>query len=145
MAYFDAGRPDLAIGEYQTAAQLDKADHPLLVDWGLAYDAMGRMDDALAKLRQAALMEATPHVYTQIAEVYAKNRHYPEALEALETAQKLDGSFAPIYVYRGNIYFNTGQYAAAIAQYQRALQLQPDHAEALQNMAKARQQLRVGR
>jgi tetratricopeptide (TPR) repeat protein len=140
-SYFDQQRYDLAVAEYEKTAQLQPVDYDLLVDWGLAYDAMGRMDDALAKLRLAATMDRTAHIYTQIAEVYAKRRHYAEALDALNTAQNIDGSFAPIYVYRGNVFFNTGQYLAAIGEYQKALSLDSNNAEALQNMQKARNTL----
>jgi protein O-mannosyl-transferase len=135
--YLFAGRFDRADLEFTKAAPLAPPDHNLLVDWGLALDGLNRMDDALAKLRQAAALDPTPHVYTQMAEVYAKRRYYTEAMNALDTAQKLDGSFAPTYVYRGNIYFNIGQYGAAIAQYQQALKFQPDNEEALQNLVKA--------
>jgi len=139
MTYFDAGRSDLAIAEFEKTAQHQPTDYNLLVDWGLALDAQNRMDDALAKLRKAAAMESTAHVYTQIAKVYASRRYFPEALSALDTAQKLDPNYVPTYVYRGNIYFNTAQFPAAIAEYQTALKHQPDNQEAFENMRKAQQ------
>ena len=82
------------IAEFEKAAPLEPPDYNLLVDWGLAYDGLNRMDDALAKLRQAAALDPTAHVYTQIGMVYAKRRHWTEAMDALDTAQKLDPSFA---------------------------------------------------
>jgi protein O-mannosyl-transferase len=143
--YLFAGQYSQAAEEFAKAATLAKPDHNLLVDWGLAYDGLNRMDDALAKLRQAAALEPTPHVYTQIAEVYAKRGHYPEALDALTRAEELDGSYPPIYVYRGNIYFNTRQFDKAIPQYQRALQFNPNYQEALQNLLKAQRLLSAPR
>lgn len=143
--YLFASQFDRAEAEFEKAAPLAPPDHNLLVDWGLALDGLNRMDEALAKLRLAAALDPTPHVYTQIAEVYAKRRYYADAMNALDTAQKLNGSFAPTYVYRGNIFFNTGQYAAAIAEYQRALKFQPDYEEALQNLVKAQGLLRAPR
>ncbi len=56
---------------------------------------MNRPDDAVAKLQQAAALEPTAHVYSQIGMVYAKQRRWDEALEALATAEKIDPSFAP--------------------------------------------------
>ncbi len=143
MAWFDAGRPDLAIAEYEKTAQLRPLDYNLLVDWGLALDALNRMDEALAKLRQAAAMDSTAHVYTQIAKVYGSRTRWAEALDALATAGTIDPNYPPIYVYRGNVYFNTRQYAPAIAEYQLALKHQPDNLEAMQNLMKARQLLRA--
>ena len=35
---------------------------------------------------------------------YAKIGKYPQALDALETAAKLDPNFGMTYVYRGNVY-----------------------------------------
>lgn len=145
MAYFDQGRYDLAISEFEKTAQLQPVDYNLLVDWGLAYDALDRVDIALAKLEQAAAMDPTPHIYTQIAQVYAKRQHWALALEALDRAEKIDGSYPPIHVYRGNIYFNMAQYAEAIKHYQRALQFQPDNEEALRNLVRAQQLLRTSR
>jgi len=104
---------------------------------------LDRMDEALAKLRQAIALEGTAHGYTQIAEVYAKRRHWAEAMEALSAAEKLDLGYAPIYVYRGNIYFNTGQYALAIEQYGQALKFDANNQEALRNLENAKRLLRT--
>jgi tetratricopeptide (TPR) repeat protein len=143
-AYFSSNpaQYDRAVAEFEKAAQLGKPDYNLLVDWGLAYDGAGRMDDALAKLRTAALMEPTAHVYTQIAVVYAERQRWPEALDALATAEKLDPNFAPTYVYRGNIFLNTNRCADAVREYQRALAIQADNEEAIQNLQKAQQCVR---
>jgi tetratricopeptide (TPR) repeat protein len=80
VAYTDAQRYDAAIAEFQKTAEIDKPDYNLLIDWGLAYDAMNRPDDAIAKLRAAAALEPTAHVYSQIGMIYAKQQQYPPAL-----------------------------------------------------------------
>ena len=110
------------------------------MDWGLAYDAMGRVEDALKKLRQAAAMEPTAHVYTQIAMVYAKRAQWAEALDALATAEKLDPAFAATYLYRGKVYFRTNRLSEAEAQYRRALEIEPRLDEAIQDL----QRLKTG-
>jgi len=143
--YLFAGQFDRAAAEFAQAAPLAKPDHNLLVDWGLALDGLDRMDEALAKLRQAIALEGTAHGYTQIAEVYAKRRYWAEALEALSAAEKFDPGYPPIFVYRGNIYFNTGQFALAIEQYERALKGDPNNQEALRNLEQAKRLLRTAR
>ncbi|MBZ5618316.1 MAG: tetratricopeptide repeat protein [Acidobacteriia bacterium] len=140
-AYLFANEFDRAAAEFEKTAQLEPPDHNLLVDWGLALDGLNRMDDAIAKLQMAALMAPTAHVYTQIAMVYAKRSRWTEALDALTTAEKIDGNFATIYVYRGNVFMNTNQPVLAIPEYERALKIQPDYEEALLNLRKARNAL----
>ena len=64
--------------------------------------------------------------------VYGKRGRADEALEALATAEKLDPNFEMTYVYRGNVYATTGQMPLAIAEYQRAVTLNPKNATAQQ-------------
>jgi tetratricopeptide (TPR) repeat protein len=137
VAYTDAQRYDAAIAEFQKTAEIDKPDYNLLIDWGLAYDAMNRPDDAVARLRQAAALEPTAHVYSQIGMVYAKQRQYPQALEALAMAEKIDSGFAQTFNYRAKIRFQQNDYAAAIADYRRALALDPTLADAREELARA--------
>jgi tetratricopeptide (TPR) repeat protein len=125
-AYYDAGRCQDAVEEYQKVAQGWPPNYEMLVDWGLAYDCANQPDLALGELRQAAGMEATAHVYTQIARVYGERRRWAEALDALAIAEKLDPSFATTYAYRGKILFNLNRAEEAVADYQHALALQPD-------------------
>jgi Tfp pilus assembly protein PilF len=85
--------------------------------------------------------------------VYATHNQPAEAMDALNTAQNIDGSNPTIYLYRGNVFFNTGQHAAAAEQYQQCLKFKSDSgptdavtdrvfAECLKNYQKAQQQLR---
>jgi protein O-mannosyl-transferase len=144
VAYFDAGRYDLAVAEYEKTAAIDPPTYGLLVDWALALDKLDRMQAALDKLNQAANIDRTPHVYTQIAVVYAERSVWKPALEALDTAQKQDSNFAPIYVYRGNIYLKQSppDLCAAIRQYKEALVRDPYHDEARRNLALAEREAR---
>lgn len=134
-AYFEQNRFDRAIDEFEKTAKLDPPTYNLLIDWALAYDGLNRHDDALAKLRQAESMERTAHVYTQIAKVYAEQSRWQEALRALDTAQKIDPSFAMIYNYRGKIHYKNNELPAAAADYQHALALDPTLADARQELA----------
>ena len=55
------------------------------------------------------------HVYSQIGMEYGKMGKYPEALDALATAQRLDPGFAMTYYYLGNIHAIQGNQAQARA------------------------------
>jgi tetratricopeptide (TPR) repeat protein len=145
VAYTDAQRYDAAIREFEKTAQIDPPDYNLLVDWGLAYDAMNRPEDGLAKLRQAAALEPTAHVYSQIGMIYAKRQQYPEALAALTQAETINPGWAPTFDYRAKIRFQQNDYAGAVADYRRALSLDPTLADAREELMRAEaMQLRAG-
>ncbi|MBV8729714.1 MAG: hypothetical protein JO336_07885 [Acidobacteriia bacterium] len=144
-AWFDEGRCDLANQEFEYANKLRPPDYGLLVDWGLALDCLNQPDAALAKLRQAAALNATAHVYSQIATVYGKRSQWPQALEALSTAEKIDPNFAATYVYRGNVHLATNDPVAATRDYQRALSLDPTLIPALNGLKQAQARLSARR
>jgi len=121
--YFQAGRCTDAADGYQRAAQLEPPKFDLLVDWALAYDCAGKSEEAVAKLQQAAIIRKTAHVYSQLGMEYGKMAKYPEALEALDTAVKLNPNFAMTYYYLGNIHSIQGNRAQAIEDYRRVLAL----------------------
>jgi tetratricopeptide (TPR) repeat protein len=116
---------ELALQEYGKSAGLHPADADLLADWGLAYDCLNEQDEAMAKLRQSALLKPTGHVFSQIAMIYGKKEQWRDALANLAAAEKLDPAFPDTYVYRGKVYFRLGQYTLAAREYQHALALDP--------------------
>jgi hypothetical protein len=131
---FEERRYDEAAREYEIAARIGPVDDLLLVDWALALDAMGREDEAAVRLRQAAALAPSAHIYTQLGMVFAKHRRYQEALDALATAERLDPGFVITYVYRGKLYEQSGDAAAAAREYQRALAIEPGNAEAIEGL-----------
>jgi tetratricopeptide (TPR) repeat protein len=130
-----------AIARYAEAARVQKPDYGLLVDWGLAYDCAGQPDAAIAKLREAAALKPTAHVYSQIGMVYAKRSEWPEALAALDQAEKLDANFDMIYDNRGGVRAKTHDLAGAAADYRHALTLNPSNEHARQMLAIVERQL----
>jgi tetratricopeptide (TPR) repeat protein len=140
-AYFDKGRFDLAVSEFEKAASRRPPTTDLLVDWGLAYDGLNQPDKALEKFRQAAALEPSAHTYTQIGYIHAKRSEWKEATEAFDTAQKLDPNFAITYMYKGQVYLATNQAASAVAEFQHALALDGNLAPARQGLAMAQQRL----
>jgi tetratricopeptide (TPR) repeat protein len=143
-AYDQQSRYSQALEEYQKTAELGPLTPDLLLDWGLAYDHLSQFDQALAKFQQAALMQPTAHFYTQIGMAYAQQSRWPEALQALATAEKLDPRFPDTYTYRGKIYLNTNQVPAAIQEYRRALLIDPTLEDARHDLALAQARLRAG-
>ncbi len=136
-AHYQVGQCGPAVEHYAKAAQLEKPDYRLLVDWALAYDCLGRPADALARLREAAALKRTAHVWALIGMVYGKQGQASAALDSLRIAEKLDPAFAMTYVYRGNVYFTTGDFQGAAAEFRRALKIAPNNESALDGLRKA--------
>ena len=124
-AYYQAGRCGEAVDEFGKTAQLEKPDSSLLVDWALAYDCAGNPATAVAKLNEAAKLEATAHVYSQIGMEYAKQQKYSEALDALNRAAALDPNFEMTYQYRGDVFKLRGDLPKAAEEYRRVLAINP--------------------
>jgi protein O-mannosyl-transferase len=140
-AYQEQGRSDLAVAEFQKTAELKPPTADLLVDWGLAYDGLNQPEKALEKFRQAAALDPSAHIYTQIGYIHAKRSAWQEAMQAFDTAERLDPRFAITYMYKGQVRLATNQPAAAIAEFQHALALDPSLAPARQGLAMAQQRL----
>ena len=114
-----------------------------MVDWGLALDNAGNTGAALEKLQQAAQIDPTAHVYSQIGMVYAKRGRWQEALAALATAEKLDPQWPTTYLYRAKIHLKTNNAAAAIQDYNRVLSIEPRNREARDELALAQRMLQA--
>lgn len=138
-AYYNAQQCPAAVTQFTKTAALEKPDYGLLIDWGLAADCAGNSTEALAKLQQAAGLEQSAHVYSQIGMEYAKLAQYPQALDALNRAATLDPNFERTYIYRGNIYFMQGKRAEAAAEFQHALQIDPSDQYAREFLIKSAQ------
>ncbi len=138
MAYFQAGHYPEAIEHLEKAAQLEPPNFDLLVDWALAYDGVGKPADAIAKLRQAAALEKSAHVYSQIGMEYGKMGQYPQALDALATAIQLNPNFMGgiSYVYRGDVFSVQGNKLQAAEEYRHALAIDPNNSVAREKLAR---------
>ena len=140
-AYYREGRCDAAVQQFEIASKLEKPNYDLLLDWGLAYDCLNNADAAIAKMKEAAQLEPVAHVYTQMGMVYAKRQRWGEALEALAIAERADANYPVTYVYKGGVHLSTGDPAAAVKDYQRALALDGTNQQAQQGLAMAQQAL----
>jgi len=135
-AYFQTADCADSVDEFGKAAALEPPAYDLLLDWGLAYDCAGNSQLAIAKFQQAAAQHPNAHTYSQLGMEYGKVGKYPEALEALSTAQRLNPGFAMTYYYVGNIHAIQGNRAQAREDYQRVLALDPNNAPATEALAR---------
>ena len=135
-ADFNAAACADSVEEFQKAAALEPPKYDLLLDWALAYDCAGNFEQAIAKFQQAAAQHPSAHTYSQLGREYGKIGRYPEALEALTTAQRLDPRFAMTYYYFGNFHEIQGDLAQARKDYQQALKLDPNNGPAQTHLAR---------
>jgi tetratricopeptide (TPR) repeat protein len=61
-------------------------------------------------------------------------RENQKALEALAVSEKLDPSFVMTYVYRGNVFVQMGDRAAAAREFNRALAIDPKYVPAIEGL-----------
>lgn len=138
-AQWQAGQCEEAITNYERASKLDKPDDRLFIDWALALDCVNRPDEAIAKAIEALKIRPSAHIFALVGMIHGKRGHVQEALHVLGIAEKADPKFEMTYVYRGNVYASQGQKAEAIAEYKRALAINP-HNEAAQQALQVAQQ-----
>ncbi|WP_321477051.1 tetratricopeptide repeat protein [uncultured Paludibaculum sp.] len=122
-SYYEKGECSKSVEYFQAASRLRKPDYRLLVDWALALDCANDVPNAIARLQEATKVENKSNAWSTMGMIYGK-RNQPElALDALNHALQLNRGDVMAYVYRGNVYFTTGQPARALEDFEQALRL----------------------
>ena len=97
---------------------------------------VGAWDEAEAALREAlALDPENPQTYEGLASIYNAQRRFDDAAEASAAATRLSGGGGggddPTAVFdQGLIFWNSGRLDEARQQFERTLELDPNHGEA---------------
>lgn len=137
-AYYQAGQCADAVQQYAEAAKVaNPPTYELYVDWALASDCANKPGDALSHLEDALRIEQNAHAYAMTGMVRAKLGEYDRALEALAQAEKVDPRYAMIFAYRGNIHMARKEWDLAVAEYQKAVAIEPNEANARQGLERA--------
>jgi len=138
-AHYQAGECLDATRQYAEAAKLvPQTTYELNVDWALAADCAGKPGEALTRLEEAIRIEQNAHAYALTGMVRAKQGDYDRALEALAAGEKINPQYSMTYAYRGNIFMARKEWDAAVAQFERAVTIDPNEATARQGLDKAR-------
>jgi tetratricopeptide (TPR) repeat protein len=137
-AYYEAGRCGDAVRAYERAAAANPLpEYTLLVDWGLALECAGRLDEAEARLREAMALEPDSTGKAVFGRVLAKKGQLDRAIEVLNEAVAMNPTDANALVYRGNARLLRGEAAEALADYEAALRIQPQDGAALKGRQSA--------
>ena len=133
---------DAAIDSFKKATELDPAQHVIWASLAEAYmtsagtktgaDQQAAMDQGLQAYAKAIeLKPDDPAYHNNYALALAKDKKYPEAQAELQKAAQLDPTNAGKYYYNlGAVLVNTGQVDGASEAFKKAIDANPNYADA---------------
>ncbi|HTR58861.1 MAG TPA: tetratricopeptide repeat protein [Casimicrobiaceae bacterium] len=130
------GEHDAAIAAYETAIAAGSAHPVLLNNLGLSLQALGRLDVAADRYREAiALQPELLQAHANLGDVLSARHRYAEAAASYARAAALDPSLAAVWNNLAFCQQRGGAPAAARMSFQRVLSLAPDDPRALIGLA----------
>lgn len=134
VAYTSIGLFAEAADQHALAIELNATYAPAYTNLGIAYSAMGRADDALTAFSEAFRLTGNPREQHNLANALHRAGRLDGSIKAFRAL--LRASRAPsIYNDLGLVLAARGDYRAAMAGYERALELDPAHVNSLINIA----------
>ncbi len=133
---FQARRLDEAEKKFQQALMLDEKNLGLLTDLAATHLEQGRLDAAEAELNRAMTIDPNdPDALSLMGLLRFRQAKYDEALDILGRAVLYSPDNALTQNYLGVTLSQKGQRAPAETAFRKALQLEPNYAEAHFNLA----------
>ncbi|MGD9689543.1 MAG: tetratricopeptide repeat protein [Phycisphaerales bacterium] len=138
-AYYQLSEHRQAVPYAESAVRLSPRSGPARLNLGAIYAALGRDREALAEYQQASeYMELTPALMNNLAESYGKLGRYEEMRNTLLELIKKKPS-AQAYERLGYASFKLGRaqptmYAAALANFEKSIDTDPDYYPALNGL-----------
>jgi hypothetical protein len=109
----------------------------LFVDWGLVLASVGRDAEAVEKVRRSLALKVDPFALALQGFLEARLGRADASLADLNRAIQLAPEFDVAYCYRGLWYLSSNQLPSAIADFRRALSMNPLDTIAQQGLADA--------
>lgn len=136
------------IPKYRTEPEEDdidtiKKDPQLKKLWSLAQSAMRERKPLKAEKALLTILkfdEKNAAAYNRLGILYAKEKHYKEAIECFEIAQSLDNNASSLHNV-GLIYYETGKYEKAAMAFSQAIEMEGDQPARYIAYAKALEKL----
>jgi len=140
--YFLKGDNDQAVKELNQVLAIDKKYSAAYYNLGLVYSDEGRANDALEMFQKTVELSPQDHKgHLQKGILYREMKMYKEAVESLETANKILPGNANVIYEIGRVAEEQGNFETAITIYKEALSYDPlykDAVEALKRVEKKR-------
>lgn len=118
---------------YLLALDLDEDNPQYQNNLAACYLAAGRLDDAIRYFTAAAsnlLFARSEIAWSGAGNAQFQKKAYAEALEAFNSALAVNRRFAPAYYYRGETYDALGKSENALEDYRKAIEYEPNYADA---------------
>ena len=127
----DLGRPAEAAASLWRAAQLNPTDAQSAFNAALAFAGARQLRDAELALRETIRRDPRfDRAWYNLGLLLAQSNRTPEAISALESAEKVAPNVADYPYARATILWQRGDRAAATAAARRTLEIDPTHAQA---------------
>ncbi|XP_009960036.1 PREDICTED: transmembrane and TPR repeat-containing protein 1 [Leptosomus discolor] len=137
--YYNTGRYEEALQVYREAASLQPSNKEIRLALAQVLAMMGRTMEA-EKMTNHILSEDVEclECYRLLSAIYSKQEHYAKALEAIEKALQLKPKdpkvISELFFTKGNQLREQNLLDKAFESYKRAVELNPDQAQAWMNM-----------
>ena len=136
--YYDSGRIDDAIVEYQAALLIDPHFQEAHYDLGNSYLAKGSREPAMREYEWVVSRDAGNPQYSfahyQLGKYYFEQRRYAEAKFHFGTLLMINPYSADAHNELGSVYAQQGNVAAARLEFEKALRLAPGFTPARSNL-----------
>ncbi len=142
VAQFRANHCKDAVKSYARAAELEKPDYTMLMNWSLAYECADQPKLAREKMQESIDMHPSAESWASMAVLDARLGKMQEPLDDLNKAQTLNAAYTPLYLYRGKIHIAMKQWQDAQTDFRTALSLEPDNVAAKQGLDAVEAQMR---
>ncbi len=135
LVYFQHGRLDEAIAQYQKVLQFNPDETDALNNLGSAFLQQGRLDEAIEHYQKAlAINPDSAETHYNLGNALFQQGRTDEAMMHYQKALAINPDSAMAHYNLGNALLQQGQMDEAMAQYQKALAIKPDYAEAHNNL-----------
>jgi tetratricopeptide (TPR) repeat protein len=136
LAYYEDGRVDEAIAQYEKSLGFDPSNAEALNNLGNALRKKGNLDEAIARYQKA--LEIKPdfsEADNNLGNAFLQKGDVDEAIVHYERAAKIRPDFATFQWNLGKALFAKRKYKESIAPFEAALRVTPNSAEAHGNLA----------
>ena len=142
LAYYEMGRTDQALEDYNKAIALDPYYSKAYATRGFVFDKLGHLEKAMADYDKAiSLSPEEAQAYNNRGVIFEKMERYDKAIEDYDKVIELDPGKAQSYNNRGVVFEKMGRYDKAVEDYDRAISLNPSNADVYFNRGNAHDEM----
>ena len=145
-----------AVAAFEEAVKLDPNLAEAHFRLGLAYESLGKRDEAEAEYKKAVAAykkyfernENDPEAHYALGQTYANLGQFSEAIRQYKEATKLKEDDPDMFYDLGVAYTKLAQYDAAAAAFSKSLEIDPDNYRAQDGLDEAKEgikRIKVGR